>query len=83
LRARAEIGGWGLRAGVINVLSPHTRTIDLGDADPCAQAIAHGALLVAVAQDDLPSEANAQRLRTAHTCGSILYEDAIGVVAQP
>ncbi len=79
----AEIGGWGLRAGVINVLSPHTQTLDLADTDPCAQAIAHGALLVAVAQNDLPSEANAQRLRTAHTCGSILYEDAIGVVAKP
>ena len=79
----AEIGGWGLRAGVINVLSPRTQTLDLADTDPCAQAIAHGALLVAVAQNDLPSEANAQRLRTAHTCGSILYEDAIGVVAKP
>jgi hypothetical protein len=79
----AEIGGWGLRAGVINVLSPRTQTLDLTDTDPCAQAIAHGALLVAVAQNDLPSEANAQRLHTAHTCGSILYEDAVGVVAQP
>jgi len=79
----AVIGGWGLRAGVINVLSPRTQTLDLTDTDPCAQAIAHGALLVAVAQNDLPPEANAQRLRAAHTCGSILYEDATGVVAQP
>ena len=79
----AEIGGWGLRAGVINVLSPHTRTIDLADTNACEQARAHGVLLVAVAQNDLLSAANAQRLRTAHTCGSIRYEDAIGVVAQP
>jgi hypothetical protein len=79
----AAIGGWGLRAGVINVLSPHTQTLDLADNDACAEAHAHGVLLVAVAQNDLPSEANAERLRTARGCGSILYKDAIGVVAQP
>jgi hypothetical protein len=79
----AVIGGWGLRAGVVNVLSPRTQTLDLTDTDQCAQAIARGALLVAVAQNDLPSKANAERLRTAHTCGRMLYADAIGVVAQP
>jgi hypothetical protein len=79
----AAIGGWGLRAGVINVLSPRTQTLDLADNDACAQARAHAALLVAVAQNDLSSETNAERLRTARACGSILYEDAIGVVAQP
>jgi hypothetical protein len=79
----AEIGGWGLRAGVINVLSPRTRTLDLADTNACAQARAHDVLLVAVAQNDLPSEANAQRLRSARACGSILYEDSIGVIAQP
>ncbi len=79
----AEIGGWGLRAGVINMLSPRTQTLDLADTDPCAQARADAVLLVAVAQNDLPSQANAQRLRTARACGSILYEDAIGVIAQP
>ncbi len=79
----AEIGGWGLRAGVINVLSPNTQTLDLADTDACTQARAHGALLVAVAQNDVPPEANAQRLRTARTCGSILYEDGIGVVTRP
>jgi hypothetical protein len=79
----AAIGGWGLRAGVINVLSPRTQTLDLADTGACAQAHAHAALLVAVAQNDLPSEANAQRLRTARGCGRILYEDAIGVVTRP
>jgi hypothetical protein len=79
----AAIGGWGLRAGVINVLSPRTQTLDLADNDACAQAHAHAVLLVAVAQNDLPSEANAQRLRAARACGSILYEDPIGVVARP
>jgi hypothetical protein len=77
------VGGWGLRAGVINVLSPNTQTLDLADMDPCTQAHAQGVLLVAVAQNDLPAEANARRLRSARACGSILYEDAIGVVAQP
>ena len=79
----AAIGGWGLRAGVINVLSPGTETLDLADNGACAQARANGALLVAVAQNDLPSNANAQRLRVARLCGSILYEDAIGVIARP
>jgi hypothetical protein len=79
----AAIGGWGLRAGVINVVSPHTRTLDLSDTNACAQAHAHVVLLVAVAQNDLPSETNAERLRAARACGSILYGDAIGVVARP
>jgi len=77
------VGGWGLRAGVINVLSPSTRTLDLADTEPCARARAHAVLLVAVAQNDLPSETNAERLRAARACGSIRYEDAIGVVVQP
>ena len=79
----AAIGGWGLRAGVINVLSPRTQTLDLADNDACALARAHAALLVAVAQNDLPSGTNAKRLRTARECGSILYEDAISVVTRP
>jgi len=68
---------------VIDVLSPRTQTLDVADTAPCAQAHAQGILLVAVAQNDLPREANAERLRTARTCGSVLYEDKIGVVAQP
>ena len=79
----AAIGGWGLRAGVINVLSPRTQTLDLADNGACALARAHAALLVAVAQNDLPSRTNAKRLRTARDCGSILYEDAISVVTRP
>ncbi len=79
----AAIGGWGLRAGVINVLSPRTQTLDLADNGACALARAHAALLVAVAQNDLPSGTNAKRLRTARECGSILYEDAISVVTRP
>ena len=79
----AAIGGLGLRAGVINVLSPRTQTLDLGDNDACAQAHAYAILLVAVAQNDLSSETNAERLRTARACGSILYDDAIGVVTRP
>jgi hypothetical protein len=77
------IGGWGLRAGVIDVLSPRTRTLDLSDSNPCAQAHANAALLVAVAQSDLPSQTNADRLRMARACGSVLYADAISVVSRP
>ncbi|MGA8574821.1 MAG: hypothetical protein WB609_03920, partial [Candidatus Cybelea sp.] len=77
------IGGWGLRLGVVNVLSPQTRTIDLPDADACAQARRAAVLLVAVAQSDRSFEANAQRLRAARACGASLYADAIAVAAQP
>jgi hypothetical protein len=83
-RARpAAVGGWGLRAGVVNVLSPQTRTLDLGDADPCVQARLSRVLLVAVAQSDLPPESNARRLRVASGCGRVVYRDAIAVVAAP
>jgi hypothetical protein len=77
------IGGWGLRLGVVNVLSPATRTVDLSDSMPCAQARRDGVLLVAVAQSDLPRAANGQRLGRARACGHPLYADAIAVVAQP
>ncbi len=79
----AAIGGWGLRLGVVNVLSPTTRTLDMLDRAPCAQARQNGVLLVAVAQSDRAPDANAQRLRSARVCGQILYEDPIAVVAQP
>jgi hypothetical protein len=79
----AAIGGWGLRLGVVNVLATATRTVDLPDNEPCAQARNRGALLVAVAQADLPAQSNARRLSTARACGRILYQDAIAVVTQP
>lgn len=77
------IGGWGLRLGVVNVLSPSTRTLDLPDADPCVQARRNGVALVAVAESDRSADSNAQRLRLAHACGQTMYADAIAVVTQP
>jgi hypothetical protein len=77
------IGGWGLRLGVVNVLSPSTRTIDLSDTAPCAGARQNGVLLVAVAQADLPPNANAQRLTQARACGYIVYNDPLAVVTKP
>ena len=77
-----EIAGWGLRSGVVNVLSPDTLTADLDDSEPCKRT-PFPALLVAVAQSDLPPAVNAHRLRVARTCGGTVYHDAIGVVAQP
>jgi hypothetical protein len=79
----SAIGGWGLRAGVINVLSPRTLTLDLADTDACTQARANAALLVAVAQADLSSQMNARRLSAARACGSLLYDDAISIVTRP
>jgi hypothetical protein len=77
------IGGLGLRLGVVNVLSPATRTLDLVDVAPCAQAARDGVLLVAVAQSDRSNASNAQRLRIARSCGHLVYADAIGVVTAP
>jgi hypothetical protein len=82
-RRPAAIGGWGLRTGVVNVLAPRVRTFDLPDAHACLQARRAGALLVAVAQDDLSPQANAQRLSVARACGLILYQDPLAVVTRP
>ncbi len=82
-RHPAGIGGWGLRLGVVNILSPTTRTIDLSDFGPCAQARRDRVLLAAVAESDRTSDVNAQRLAVARTCGRTIYADAIGVIASP
>jgi len=79
----AAIGGWGLRLGVVNVLSPQTRTLDLPDDAACAQARRENVLLVAVAEGDHSAAADAARLRSALGCGRVLYHDAIAVVTQP
>ncbi|HEY1868680.1 MAG TPA: hypothetical protein VGG70_10330 [Candidatus Cybelea sp.] len=79
----AAIGGLGLRLGAVNVLSPHTDTIDLPDRDACAQARRDGALMVAVAENDLAPNENARRLVAARECGVTLYADATGVAAAP
>ncbi|HZV77677.1 MAG TPA: hypothetical protein VFF63_07975 [Candidatus Babeliales bacterium] len=79
----AGVGGWGVRLGVVNVLSPSTGTIDVADEAPCEQARRERVLLVAVAQNDRPADANARRLAQARACGRTLYDDPIGVVAQP
>jgi hypothetical protein len=77
------IAGWGLPIGVVNVLSPGTRTIDAPDASPCDTARNEHALLVTVAEGKHTSEENARRLAAARTCGTILYDDGIAVVAKP
>jgi hypothetical protein len=79
----AAIGGWGLRLGVVNVLSPKTRTLDLLDTAACAQARRNGVLLVAVAENDRAPGSNTQRLGSARACGQILYDDPIAVVIKP
>lgn len=79
----ASIGGAGLRLGVVNVLSPSTRTRDLPDDGPCAAARHTRVLLVAVAQSDLPPDVNVQRLEAARRCGRVLFRDPIAVVAAP
>jgi hypothetical protein len=83
MRHPPQIGGWGLRLGVVNVLSPATQTMDLPDAAPCAVARRYGVLLAAVAQNELPPELNTQRLNSARSCGAVAYEDPIAVVAHP
>ncbi|MBV8283285.1 MAG: hypothetical protein JO175_01485 [Candidatus Eremiobacteraeota bacterium] len=82
-RQPAVAAGNGLALGTVNVLSPRSRAIDLGDADPCAQARAANALLVAVAEPERSETFDANRLRSARACGTVLYDDGIAVVTQP
>jgi hypothetical protein len=77
------IGGWGLRLGTVNVLAPQIHTLDLSDRDTCAQARRESAVLVAVAQNDLSPDENAQRLSAARRCGTTLYADATAIAAAP
>ncbi|MBV9718635.1 MAG: hypothetical protein JOZ77_04905 [Candidatus Eremiobacteraeota bacterium] len=77
------VGGWGLRLGVVNVLSPSTRTLDLSDTGACLEARRNGVLLVAVAQPDLEPGQNESRLIAAARCGRTLFKDGIGMVTRP
>ncbi len=76
----SSIGGWGLRAGVVNVLAPAARAIDLPDATPCATAQQQRVALVAVAENDRPAAFNEQRLSVARACAKpVLYDDGLAV----
>ncbi|MBV8375280.1 MAG: hypothetical protein JO302_07190 [Candidatus Eremiobacteraeota bacterium] len=77
------IGGTGLRLGTVNVLAPHSRTVDLPDAAPCAMARSQGVALVAVAEPERTRAFNRTRLRDARECGRTLYDDPIAVVSLP
>lgn len=76
------VGGWGLRLGVVNVLDPAARTLDLPDETPCATALQQRVPIVAVAENDRPAAFNAQRLSVARACAEpVRYEDGLAVVA--
>jgi hypothetical protein len=77
------IGGLGLRLGVVNVVSPATRTLDLSDDGACERARREDVLLAAVAENDRPPQVNAGRIRDALACGETLYDDGIGIMAYP
>jgi hypothetical protein len=77
------VGGWGLRLGVVNIVSPSTQTMDLSDSDACLQARRNRVLLVAVAESDRAADANARRLQLGRACGQAVFEDPIGVAARP
>jgi hypothetical protein len=79
----AAVGGWGLRLGAVNVLSPRTRTIDLTDTQPCQQARANGVMLVAIGESDRPAAVNAARLAAARACGRVAYDDGSAVATIP
>lgn len=81
--APPAIAGWGMPVGVINVLSPSTRTIDALDATPCETARTTNALLVTVAESKHTQQENARRLNLTRACGTILFDDGIAVVSKP
>jgi hypothetical protein len=75
----AAVGGWGLRIGIVNVLAPSARALDLPDTTPCATARRQHVLLIAVAENDRPPEINAQRLRDARSCRPVRFDDGLAV----
>lgn len=76
----AAVGGWGLRAGIVNVLAPSARSIDLPDTAPCTTARQQNVLLVAVAENDRPAEFNAWRLGVARVCAKpVRFDDGLAV----
>jgi len=82
-RQPEAIAGNGLALGTVNVLSPHTRTLDLSDTAPCATARAQRALLVAVAEPTRTPSFDAKRLHAARACGTVVYDDGISVASAP
>jgi hypothetical protein len=82
-RQPAAVAGNGLALGTVNVLSPHTRALDLSDAAPCETARVQHALLVAVAEPIRTPAFDAARLRAARACGTVQYDDGIAVVSAP
>jgi hypothetical protein len=78
----ATVGGSGLRIGVVNVLAPHARAIDLPDTAWCATALQQHVSIVAVAESDRPPAFNVQRLRDARTCAPpVRFNDGLAVAA--
>lgn len=80
----AAVGGWGLRAGIVNVLDPAARALDLPDDSPCLTAARQRVLMIAIAEDDRTSGFNAGRLRAARACAPhVRYDDGIAVAVFP
>ena len=78
------VGAWGLRAGIVNVLDPSARAIDLPEETPCLTAAQQHVLIVALAEGDRTDAFNAQRLRAARGCATqIRYGDGIAVAVSP
>jgi hypothetical protein len=74
---------WGLRSGAVNVLSPQTVSYDAVDSiDPCGAARRAGATLIVTVDRDVPQAFPARRER-ARACGTVVFEDALGIAVQP
>ena len=81
--APPAITAWGMPLGVVNELSPNTKTIDTPDTTPCGTARATNSVLVTVAESKHTAEENARRLNVTRACGTILFDDGIAVVVRP
>jgi hypothetical protein len=77
----ASAGGWGVRVGVVDVLAPHARTLDLPESHPCAAARASGVALVALSEPERSPWFNEQRLRLARACGNVTFDDGLAVAS--
>ena len=77
------IVGYGLRVGSVAAVSPATSAIDAIRADPCGEASRLGSLLAIAKDAPGPPPGRAARLRLAHRCGAIVFDDGMTIVVNP
>ena len=74
------VGAWGLRAGIVNVLDPAARAIDVPDESACIVAARQRVLLIAIAEDDRPLDFN-ELQNAAIAVANVVVINALAAIA--